>query len=155
MSQIRTNRALQIVARRRACGFHGRRPQGPRIAVATIAIATLGLISCEQPVQKPEQADAVARKWIAAAVSKDGQTYCELMTPALLQTVTHKSGAAARKTCEKHVTAGTGEYPFQFAIPKPRVAGPTDAQVSASGKKLRGHITLTQQKGKLLIDTVR
>ncbi|MCA1701486.1 MAG: hypothetical protein LC790_22340 [Actinobacteria bacterium] len=118
-------------------------------------IAAAGVVGCEKPVQMPDQGDAVARKWIAAAVNKDGQTYCGLMTAKLLQTVTRQAGAAAKTTCEKQIKAGTGDYPFQFAIPKANVSGAASAQVDASGKKLRGHITLTQQKGKLLIDAVR
>lgn len=155
MSQIRTREGARAIARGRVFRSHARGLAGPRIIAATVAIASLSLIACEQPIQKPEQADAIARKWIAAAVNKDGQTYCGLMTPALLQTVTKQSGAAAKKTCEKQVKAGTGDYPFQFAIPKPKVSGAAKARVDASGKKLRGHITLKQQKGKLLIDGVR
>lgn len=120
-----------------------------------VVIAAVGVVGCEKPGQMPDQGDAVARKWIAAAVNKDGQTYCGLMTPKLLQSITGQAGATAKMTCEKQIKGGTGDYPFQFAIPKAEVSGAANAQVDASGKKLRGHITLTQQKGKLLIDAVR
>ncbi len=119
------------------------------------AIVALGLMACEQPVQKPQQGDMVVRDWIAAAVNKDGQTYCGLMTPRLLQKTTGQTGQRAKKTCEQQIKAGTGNYPFQFEIAEPATTGASAAQVAASGKKLRGHIKLKKQQDKLLIDAVK
>ncbi|MDQ3850413.1 MAG: hypothetical protein M3296_07355 [Actinomycetota bacterium] len=124
-------------------------------AVATIGVAALGVSACEKAAQKPQEADKVVRDWIAAAANKDGKKYCGLMTPQLLQSITTQTGKMAKKTCEDQIKAGTGDYPFQFAIPKPRTTGATQARVTATGKKLRGHVTLRKQKGKLLIDAVR
>lgn len=123
-------------------------------AALALVISTVALAACEHPVQQPQQGDMVMRKWIAAAVNKDGQTYCGLMTPRLLEQTTGQSGDNAKKTCERQIKAGAGEYPFQFEIPKPTTKAGA-AEVAASGKKLRGHVTLKQQKDKLLIDAVR
>jgi hypothetical protein len=126
-----------------------------RVALSTLAISVLALGACEQPVQEPRQGDRVVRDWIAAAVDKDGQTYCGLMTPRLLQQTTGQSGEAAKKTCERQIKAGAGDYPFQFEIPKPTSAKADAAQVAVSGQKLRGRVTLKQQKGTLLVDVVQ
>ncbi len=124
-------------------------------AVGIIAVAALVVMACGKSAEKPQQADKVVRDWIAAAAKKDGKKYCGLMTPRLLQSVTRQPADMAKKTCQDAIKAGTGDYPFQFAIPKPRVMGASQAQVAASGKKLRGHVTLKKQKDKLLIDAVR
>ncbi len=124
-------------------------------AVGSIAVAAVGVMACGKSAEKPQQADKVVRDWIAAAANKDGKKYCGLMTPKLLQSVTAQPAATAKKTCQNEIKAGTGDYPFQFAIAKPRIMGPAGAQVDASGKKLRGHVTLKKQKDKLLIDAVR
>ncbi|MCA1679082.1 MAG: YihY/virulence factor BrkB family protein [Actinobacteria bacterium] len=87
-----------------------------RIAVLMLALSTLVLTACEQPVQKPQQGDMVVRKWIAAAVNNDGQTYCGLMTTRLLATTTGQSGDNAKKTCEREIKAGTGQYPFPVIV---------------------------------------
>ncbi|MCA1700077.1 MAG: nuclear transport factor 2 family protein [Actinobacteria bacterium] len=123
--------------------------------LVALVIAGLVLAACEQPVQKPGQGDMVVRDWIAAAVNKDGQTYCGLMTPRLLAVTTGQPGKTAKKTCAREIKAGTGDYPFQFEVDRPSVTQAGAAQVDATGKKLRGHITLKQHNGKLLIDSVQ
>lgn len=124
-------------------------------AVGTVVVA-LGVAACgDDEEKKPQQGDKVVRDWIAAGAKKDGKKYCSLMTPRLLQAITGQPADTAKKTCRDQIKAGTGDYPFQFIIPKPRTMGASEAQVDASGKKLRGHVTLKKQKGKLLIDAVR
>ena len=124
---------------------------------ALLAIAALVLMACgkSESVQDLQQSDAVVRNWIAAAVNKDGETYCGLMTPRLLKATTGQSGDRAKKSCERQIKAGAGDYPFQFEIPEPATTKAGAAKVAASGKKLRGRITLKRQKGKVLIDAVQ
>ena len=124
-------------------------------AVGTIAAAAMGVMACGKSAEKPQQADKVVRDWIAAAAKKDGKKYCGLMTPNLLRSLTARPADRAKQTCQDEIKAGAGDYPFQFAIAKPRVRGAAQAEVAASGKKLRGHVTLKKQNGKLLIDAVR
>ncbi|MDQ3689061.1 MAG: hypothetical protein M3406_03325 [Chloroflexota bacterium] len=125
-----------------------------RIMLPALAAATLTLTACGKAESVTQRGDKVVRDWIAATVNKDGKTYCGLMTPRLLQSTTGRSDGA-EKTCERQIKAGTGEYPFQFEIPKPTTGKAGAAEVSASGKKLRGRLTLKEQKGELLIDAVR
>lgn len=123
-------------------------------ALSALAIGALALTACGKSESVQGQGDEVVREWIAAAVNKDGETYCGLMTPRLLQATTGRSDGA-KKTCERQIKAGVGEYPFQFEIPKPTPGNAGTAKVAASGKKLRGRVTLKKQKGELLIDAVR
>jgi hypothetical protein len=123
---------------------------------AAIAMATrAALAACGKSTETATQADTVVRDWIVAATSKDGEAYCGRMTAEFLQKTMGKRGEMATKTCEKQVNAGSGDYPFQFDIPKPTAKGAGAAEVSASGKKLRGRIEFKKQRGKLLVDAVR
>ncbi|MDQ3631675.1 MAG: hypothetical protein M3417_10495 [Actinomycetota bacterium] len=125
-----------------------------RNMLSALAVATLTLTACGKSESVSQRGDKVVRDWIAAAVNKDGKTYCGLMTPRLLRSTSGRSDGA-EKTCERQIKAGAGDYPFQFEIPKPTTNKAGGAEVAASGKKLRGRVTLKQQKGKLLIDAVR
>lgn len=100
------------------------------------------------------ESDQVVKTLLKAAIDRDGETYCGLLTSQELEAQTGERSDAATTKCEQQVVSGNADYPGKFSVAESQPKGANDAEVKVEGNVPSGVIKLKREGGKLKIDSV-